>query len=95
MISLAVLMTVTYFAFVYFSNMVNPFSKPRMPARRSSWRYGRRMALAVLTGGCLMLVLMTSIGLPFTLALAVGVSIAVILGLCFSIDRIRTVLQGE
>ncbi len=94
MIALAVLMVLTYLAFVFFAENFNPFVKPKLHMHRVQWRYGRRMALAVLIGGFSVIYLLSQTETALHSAVATGIGIAAVLGLCFSIGKIRQVIQG-
>ena len=94
MIAVAALAVLTYLTFVFFAENFNPFAKPRLHVQRETWRYGLRMALAVLLGGVSVFALLGLMELPFQMAIAAGAVIASVLGLCFSIGKIRQVLMG-
>ncbi len=93
MIPVIVLCTLTYLAFVFFSESVNPFARPAVSMSRHRWKYGRRMALAVLIGGLCALILLDLASMPVHNAVAFGVVVAVILGLCFSAKKIGYFLR--
>ncbi len=94
MISLITLFVLPYLAFVFFAENVNPFVKPKLHPLREQWRFGRRMALAVLIGGSTVLALLSLTKLTLSIAIAAGLIISLVLGLCFSIGKIRYVLLG-
>ena len=93
MISLAVLVAMTYLAFVFFAEMSNPFAKPRGHILRTQWRYGRKMALAVLIGGVTTLALLNMTQMASHVAVAIGLIITSVLALGFSLSKILRVLR--
>ena len=93
MISLAALIAVTYLAFVFFAEMSNPFVKPRGHILRTQWRYGRKMAIAVLIGGGSALALLNMTELAGHVAVGIGAIIGSVLALLFSLDKILRVLR--
>ena len=44
----AVVVALPYLCFVFFSEQLNPISKPTNYLRRPMWRYGRRMGISAL-----------------------------------------------
>ena len=93
MIALAALAGTTYLAFVFFAEMTNPFVKPRGHVLRVQWRYGLRMALAVLIGGFSAIALLNITELAAHVAIAIGGGIASVLALGFSLDKILQFLR--
>ena len=83
----------SYLAFVVFAEMANPFIKPRGHVRRVKWRYGLRMSLAVLIGGFTALALLSMTALAAHVAIAIGLVIASLLALGFSLDKILQFLR--
>lgn len=88
MISLVALIILTYVAFVFFSECPNPFAKPKLHWRRPLWRYGRRMALAVFYGGVCSLILLHETNLDLVIAVGIGATLTLMVGLCISAKRI-------
>ncbi|ASJ74620.1 hypothetical protein IMCC3135_22750 [Granulosicoccus antarcticus IMCC3135] len=76
MLSIVTLVILTYLAFVFFSESMNPFAKPKLQLNRSQWRYGRLMALAVFIGGVCTIFLLEIGSAELHSAVAVGGAIA-------------------
>ena len=93
MIPIVVLTVLTYLAFVFFSESMNPFVKPALHLHRHRWRYGRRMAIAVLIGGVCTFFLLEVAAMPVQNAAGIGAGVAVLLGLCFSAKKIGYLLR--
>lgn len=92
-IFIAALIALSYLAFVFFAEMTNPFIKPRGHVLRVKWRYGLRMALSVLIGGCITLTLLIMTELTLHVAVGIGLVIAAVLALGFSLDKIMQFLR--
>ena len=88
MLPLAALVVLSYLTFIFFSENLNPFIKPPLPMNRHRWRYGRRMASAVLAGGLCTFLLIDMASVTTQPAIALGGGVAVLLGLGFSAKKI-------
>lgn len=93
MLPIAVLFVLSYLAFVFFSENINPFTKPALPINRHRWKYGRRMASAVFFGGLCTLLLLDVASMSVPPAIGVGSAIALVLGLIFSAKKIGYLLR--
>ena len=94
MIALTALIVLTYLAFVFFAESFNPFVRPKLHVHRVQWRYGLRMALAVLIGGASILAMLILTDLTLHIAIATGLIIAAVMALVFSVGKIRHALHG-
>ncbi|MGJ8671182.1 MAG: hypothetical protein ACSHXK_16985 [Oceanococcus sp.] len=89
MLSLAAVFVLPYIAFVFFGEHMNPFSKPKILALRSRWRYGRRMGFAMSMGVICALTLKEILGLSLPFSMAGGASVVLLMGVFFTVERVR------
>ncbi len=93
MMQLAALLASAYAVFVFVAETFSPFSKPKMHTRRSQWKYGRRVAAAVLAGGLCSFVLGQLSPETYYTNILVGAIVALLVILFVSLGRIKHVLM--
>jgi len=74
-----VLVVVSYLAFLFTSNLTNPFKFTQAPFRKRQFQLGRAMAIASLASGIFALLMMYLLGLNERITLALYLCVAGVL----------------